>query len=198
MKIEKINDSEILWSLDKEDFKTNGMDVYDVVVGTPKVRMLFQEALEMAEKDLMFQSKGYLLDCQLRELTAQGATFSIKKKEQKGQKSGEQESNNMASKNLLDDVYHLMYEFTCLDDIIRISGMSAGLDDFQNSLYKYGETYLLFAEPLKNRKDQVIICTMNLSEFASIQAVTKGQMTFIKEHSKCILGQEALQQLGRV
>ena len=122
MKIEKVNDSRLLWSLNKEDFMEYKLNVNDFLYGTKKARTLFQEAMRKAEKDLMFQVEGYLLHCQLQELSASGITFSITRKEQlpkaeENQSDAESVNHTMGTQEDL----HLLYEFADLDDVIRVS-----------------------------------------------------------------------------
>ena len=77
MKLERISDAQLLWSLDKEDFIKNQLNINDFLTGTQKARSLFQEAMKQAARDCMFESEGYLLHCQLQEVSEEVVTFSI-------------------------------------------------------------------------------------------------------------------------
>jgi len=177
MKIEKVNENQILWSLYKEDLLRNKISIADFLTGTPKVRELFREAIRQAEKDLSFQVEGYLLNCQLKELDEEKITFAITKKE------------------MIPEIPYLIATFDSLDEVIRISGLLSGEMDLKNSLYKLDENYLLILHPERKDEQQLAWCTVNLSEFVEIEAISVSQRAFIMEHGECIIGDEALQQL---
>lgn len=196
MKIEKVNDSRLLWSLNKEDFMEYKLNVNDFLYGTKKARTLFQEAMKKAEKDLMFQVEGYLLHCQLQELSSSGITFSITRKEQlpkteENQSDAESVNHTMGTQEDL----HLLYEFADLDDVIRVSRLINTEIPLENALYKFEDEYLLFVEPNKDEGEQMAWCTINLAEFADVESVTRGQKALLCEHSECILEKDALQKL---
>lgn len=200
MKLEKVNDSKLLWSLYKDDFITNKLNINDLLLGTPKARKLFQQAMVIAEKEYLFHAKGYLLYCQLQELNEDGVTFAITKKKplKKDSQGNTALSDEIVGSGEVDGRYHLLYAFSSIDEVIQISSMVDHMDHLENSLYRFGDEYLLFVEPEKNSEKQLSLCTMNMTEFSEIEAVTKGQMTMLCEHSECILGKEALQQLRMV
>lgn len=180
MKIEKINENQILWSLYKEDLLRNKISIADFLTGTPKVRELFQEAIRQAEKDLSFQVDGYLLNCQLRELNEERITFAITKKE------------------VIPEIPWLLGTFGSLDEVIDIAGLLSEKMDLRNSLYRLEDNYLLLLNPEKKNEQQLAWCTVNLSEFAEIEAITAGQRAFIAEHGECIVEDRALQQLREI
>lgn len=195
MKIEKVNDSRLLWSLNREDFIEYKLNVNDFLYGTQKARTLFQEAMRKAEKDLMFQVEGYLLHCQLQELSASGITFSITRKEQLPKTEENQSKEKSVEHTLGSEELHLLYEFAQLDDVIRVSRLINKEIPLENALYKFEGEYLLFVEPNKDEGEQMAWCTINLAEFADVESVTRGQKALLCEHSECILEKDALQKL---
>ena len=54
MKIEKIDENQILWSLDREELDQNEISIVDFLTGTPRVREMFRQAIRQAERDLSF------------------------------------------------------------------------------------------------------------------------------------------------
>lgn len=177
MKVEKVDDNQILWSLYKEDMERNQVSLFDFLTGTPKVKELFREAIYLAEKDLSFQVEGYVLSCSLKELNDERITFSITKRE------------------AIPDIPYLLASFESLDEVIGIAGLLSDEMDLVNALYKLEDNYLLILNPRKKDEEQIAWCTVNLSEFTEVEAITPGQRAFIMEHGTCIIGKEALQRL---
>lgn len=177
MKIEKVNENQILWSLYKEDLIRNQISITDFLTGTPKVRELFQEAIRQAEKDLSFQVEGYILNCQLREWNEERITFAITKKE------------------VIPEIPYLLGTFGSLDEVIDTAGLLSEEMDLKNALYKLEDNYLLLLNPEKKNEQQLAWCTVNLSEFTEIEAISPSQRAFIMEHGECIVRENALQRL---
>lgn len=180
MKIERINENQILWSLYKEDLVRNKISITDFLTGTPKIRELFQEAIRQAEKDLSFQVEGYILNCQLKEWNEEKITFAITKKE------------------IIPEIPYLLGTFGSLDEVISVSGLLSEEMELRNSLYKLEDNYLLILNPEKRNEQQLAWCTVNLSEFVEIEAITVSQRAFIMEHGECIIRGEALQRLREI
>ena len=67
--------------------------------------------------------------------------------------------------------------------------------DLKNSLYRLEENYLLILQPKRKDEQQLAWCTVNLSEFVEIEAISVSQRAFIVEHGECIIGDGALQRL---
>lgn len=180
MKVEKVNENQILWSLDKEDLIRNKISFADFLTGTPRIRELFQEAIRQAEKDLSFQVDGYILNCQLREFNEEKITFAITKKE------------------VIPEVPYLLGTFGSLDEVIGVSGLLSEEMELKNALYKLEDNYLLILNPEKKNEQQLAWCTVNMSEFTDIEPITPGQRSFIIEHGECIIGDRALQKLREI
>lgn len=180
MKLERISDAQLLWSLDKEDFIKNQININDFLTGTQKARSLFQEAMKQAARDCMFESEGYLLHCQLQEVSEEAVTFSITRQESVPQEP------------------HLICEFEDLDQVIEVSRLLREEMNLENSLYKYDDIYMLFMDPDKDNEEQIKWCTVNIAEFADVAAVSKGQKAFLREHGECILERDALQRLKEI
>lgn len=180
MKVEKVNENQILWSLDKEDLIRNKISITDFLTGTPRVRELFREAIRQAEKDLSFQVDGYILNCQLREWNEEKITFAITKRE------------------VIPEIPYLIGTFDSLDEVISVSGLLSEEMELRNALYKLEDNYLLILNPEKKNEQQLAWCTVNLSEFVEVEAITPGQKAFIEEHGECIIREGALQKLREI
>lgn len=177
MKLEKVNDTQILWSLDRDDLIQNEINVNDFLTGSPKARSMFQEAMRQAERDLRFQIDGHMLYCQLQELNEDKVTFAITKRE------------------MIQEIPHLICEFDSLDDVIGVSKLLNKEMPLKNNLYKLEGSYVLLLDPDKEDEKQVTWCTVSLTEFASVEIVSKPQRAFLMEHGECIVEGEALQKL---
>lgn len=178
MKLEKINDNQILWSLYKEDLIQNQISLSDFVTGTPKVKEMFREAIRLAEQDLSFQVDGYILNCRLKELDEEKITFSITKKE------------------YIPETPYLIGEFGSLDEVLDASRLLAREIGLKNELYKFEGSYFLIMQPERKDDKQLTWCTVKLSEFTNVEAVSPNQRAFIQEHGECIVRDNALQKLA--
>ena len=177
MKVEKVNDNQILWSLDKEDLIRNQISLADFLTGTPRVRELFHQAILQAEKELSFHAEGYILNCQLQELNEEKITFSITKRE------------------MIPEILFLICEFADLDEVIAVSGLLDPGMELENTLYKLEDRYFLVLNPEKKNQDQLTWCTVNLSEYAAVESIRPAQRAFIEEHGECLIREKALQKL---
>lgn len=180
MKIQKLSDSQLLWLLEKEDFTKNEINLHDFLIGTPKARSLFLEAVKKAEEDLMFISEGYSLQCQLQEVGEENVIFSITRQE------------------LIPNEPHLLCEFEDIDEVIKLSELLPGTMSLRNSLYKFEDVYLLFLEPEKAEDGQIKWCTISITEFADVVAMSASQRAFLREHGECIIERDALQKLKKI
>lgn len=180
MKIQKLNDTQLLWTLEKEDFEKNQVKLSDFVLGTSKAQTLFLEVMKQAEEDLMFHSKGYSLHCQLKEVQEETVIFSITRQE------------------LIPDEPYLICEFVDIDQIINLSVLLPESMELKNSLYKFDDIYLLFLDPAKDQEEQVKWCTVSAVEFTDVTALLESQRAFLKEHGECVIEQEALQKLKQI
>ncbi len=177
MKIEKINDRQLRWSLDREDMRQNEVKISDFLIGTPKARLLFQEAMKQAERDLSFHSEGYLLHCQLQELSEEKIIFSITKEER-----------------IHEDPF-LICQFESLDKVIDFAGLFGKQLPLKNSLYKYEDVYMLILEPVENQEEEINFAMLRIADYAEISTLSKSQKAFLTEHGECILEKDALQKL---
>lgn len=180
MKIEKIDENQILWSLDREELDQNEISIVDFLTGTPRVREMFRQAIRQAERDLSFQAEGYMLNCRLREFNEEKITFTITKKE------------------MIPETPYLVGEFGSLDEVIGVSGLLSEEMGLKNTLYKFEGSYLLLMNPEREDEKQLAWCTVNLSEFTSIEAISGTQRAFLEEHGDCIIRNEALQRLREI
>lgn len=177
MKLEKINDSQILWSLDKDDMISHKIDINDIIKGTTKAQTLFQDALEIAQKDLLFDVEGYLLSCQLKEMNSDKITFSITRK-----------------KNQI----FLLYRFQSLDRIIQASKVLKSRINTCNDLYEDEHRFCILMEPDAKDEKQMALCTLTLSEYGDMESITAVQKAHLTEHASCLIKKDAIQQLSSI
>ena len=180
MKVEKINDSQFLWSLDKNDFVENQLKLQDFLLGTTKVQTLFQRALEMAEEDFQFQVEGYLLYCQLTEMSEEKVSFAITNIIEPGQ-----------------DLF-LLYRFESLDDVIHASRILNGRVQVVNSLYQVDNQYYILADPDTDNEQQMNTCGIVWTEFAPLKAISRAQKAYMEEHHDCIIAEHAMETLAKL
>ena len=193
MKVEKINDSQFLWSLDKNDFVENQLKLQDFLLGTTKVQTLFQRALEMAEEDFQFQVEGYLLYCQLTEMSEEKVSFAITKKKQLAE-------NQQLPENIIEpgQELFLLYRFESLDDVIHASRILNGRVQVVNSLYQVDNQYYILAEPDTDNEQQMNTCGIVWTEFAPLKAVSRAQKAYMEEHHDCIIAEHAMETLAKL
>jgi negative regulator of genetic competence, sporulation and motility len=191
MRVEKINDTQFLWSLDKKDFVENQLKLQDFLLGTTKVQTLFQKALEMAEEDFQFQVEGYLLYCQLTEMTEDKVCFAITKKKQISE-------NQQLPENVIEpgqDLF-LLYRFETLENVIDASRILNGRIHVNNSLYQVDNQYYLMAEPDTEDEQQMNTCGIVWTEFAPLKAISSAQKAYMEEHHPCIIAENAMETLA--
>lgn len=180
MKVERVDDNQILWSLDRDDMTEHDISLIDFLMGNWRARELFRKALQQAENELSFRAEGYILNCQLQELSEESITFSITKKE------------------MIPEKPFLLCECESMDEVLGIARLFPEDMALKNALYRLEEGYYLILEPDRSREAEMTWCTVSLTEFADVDAVTGAQKTFIEEHGQCVIREKAMQKLRAV
>lgn len=180
MKVERVDDNQILWSLDRDDMTENQITLIDFLMGNRRARELFRKALQQAENELSFRAEGYILNCQLQELSEECITFSITKKE------------------MIPEKPFLICECESMEEVLEIARLLPEDMALKNTLYHFEQGYYLILEPDRSKEAELTWCTVGLTEFVDVDAVTGAQKTFIEEHGKCVIRDEALQRLRTV
>jgi len=101
--------------------------------------------------------------------------------------------------SVADDICRL-YKFNDLDDAIRLSKVLNGFYHGENTMYKsvnpFGY-YLLVHKSDHTPEDFNKICNI-MSEYSQALRHSEGTISFLKEHSKVLIGEDAVQKLSTI
>lgn len=217
MKIEKINDSKVKITLTADELKQRKIDIKDIESDVDLARNLFIDLIEESNLDEDFS----LDNCQLYiEASSDNNNLFIvtitkidqipelskyslmkKAKNKKGSTRSKVTMNALGStKNINYKVDSTMFLFDSIDTILDMCNIikSGKLYCGKNSLYKYIDNYYIIFDKnsIKNIKFLKTFCV--LSEYCIKYYSDKIFDISIKENSKLILKDNALQKLKKI
>ena len=92
---------------------------------------------------------------------------------------------------------YVIYTFTSLDSLIKVSKLVEFFYDSDNTLYKSPDDDLdyLMATWNRNTEEEFNIVVKSLREFGKVCTINYGSKYYVDEHYKCIIKKNALQTL---
>ena len=128
---------------------------------------------------------------------AEGTQNTEKMPDAKAAVSGfEQKLDESDDDEIFEESTPLGLAFDSIDDAVRLSKLFAGKEKVpQSSFYKMDEKYYLFMEFKGFSKQDIKPLAFSAVEYDNRRIATAAGIAFIKEHGKCILAEDALQDL---
>lgn len=219
MDIKRLSDNQIKCALTEEEIKEMGFSIDDIIgngeVTQKFMRVVLEKVEEQEEIDIELLSpmvRAELLPDHSMSITFGGITEEEKKGmfgkilEMMNQMAGKNEKTTEAVPELKQESLEkeevptqLALGFKTIEEAVRISRLFLGKDRMpQSSLYKMNEKYYLIMK-FKNFSNQDLKpMAFTAVEYGNDRIADAAGIAFIGEHGKCILAENALENLAQI
>ncbi|YAR63878.1 genetic competence negative regulator [Bacillus cytotoxicus] len=189
MRLERLNYNKIKIFLTFDDLSERGLTKEDLWRNAPKVRQLFRDMMQEANKELGFEANGPVA-VEVFSLQAQGMVVIVTKENHDMEIEDDFRDEFIEMQVTLDESEHILYEFATLEDVINLSERLYNLGVTGGKLYTWdGRFYLWMEEETKLLKADFIAI---LAEYGNPATVTIYR---IMEYGKSLMDSQAIQQI---
>ncbi|OOB80256.1 MAG: competence protein [Epulopiscium sp. Nuni2H_MBin003] len=212
MKMEKVSETQIRITLNKEDLLNRNIKLTELAYGSKKAQALFQDMMTKAYEDLGFEATNVPLMIEAVPITMDSIMIVVTKvddPEQIEERLGltgerpthrtfkDQEDSNEFEPLIPESVSSLMYRFDTLDDISSASSQIQHLYFGESCIYKYTDKYFLLMYTNANTNTDISILTSVLNEFGKRAYTSNLNEYFLKEHGETIIRRNAIDILAK-
>ncbi len=182
MKIEKLSESRIKFTVSLEDMERWGISLESLVMDTPKARELFKVLIKRAEVETGFCADNARLMVEAQPGKGNAIILFVTNLDVQQAQSGKMR----VRAKITEEKRHRIFKFENFDhvcDFVKIaSGQKGG------AMYVCEEKYYLVLSG---------ICSALISEYG--REILKGEITlpYLKEHGKCIIEDKALETIEK-
>ena len=224
MKIERINDNQIKFTLTRSDLASRQIRLSELTYGTEKAKVLFQDMVEQAstelgcdisEAPLMIEAIPVSMDCIILMITmvddpdevdsrfSELANFTDLFKKDDSDEFDFSSIFGNAVKNAVQAASpagECMFSFDSLDSVIDLAKSAHRFHTGKSTLYRSredGKYYLRIVSDPK-RSEEFSRITAISSEFGSFEPTGYSRMAYINEHFDVILSENAIDNLSDI
>lgn len=216
MKIEKISENQIKFTLTKSDLTERDIKIEDLTKTNEKTTALFKEIMEQAMEQCGFRSDNTPLMVEAVPAAMDGIMIIVTKLQDSKDNKGENKFNIMKQTKELnrfkrksittfdkeiktDDNNILIYSFKNIDDVTnaceRINSTFNGI----SSLYKYNDKYfVIFQNDISKSYSDLGNIETIISEYGEKHISTAVSKYFLIEHGEKLIENKAVQLLSTV
>lgn len=218
MEFKRVSEHTIKCVISEEEILQMGYTVEDILQNGARTQQFMNQIFDRAEQE--FETKFELgiktvradflsnhtlsltfsdhpisgLAEQIKDLVG-GLLNSVANEKFEELKRAANEQKNKASANEEEIPVIALFTFKTFD-VLCAYAKQVPLDIFpENSLYRYRDDYILMADLTDCTEEEVLRLSMITDEFATDLAVGTARAAFICEHAKCILPENAIEQL---
>lgn len=177
MKIEKLSESKIKFTVSREDMERWGITVESLITDTPKARELFKILIKRAEDETGFFAKGSNLMIEAQPGKGDAIILFITNLDTHLQSLGK---GKLRAKAVRQNT-HFIYEFENFDDLCEFAKLKNDIEI--SSLYLFEKKYFLV---LFKPYGAII------NEYGKEMKKDEITLPYLKEHGKCIAENDAL------
>ena len=220
MKAERINQNQIRFTLSAEDLSQRNIQISELSYGSDKAKALFHDMMVAAKQEFGFDFSSQPVVIEAVPLAKDSIMITVTKIRKAGQSgpfpgSIPAESDDVPRTNLSQDLHPpiaeaaelqailaertSLFTFSDFSTLCRAASMIPEDLSLKNSLYWDAQSHLYYIHTqykLNNDKVHYTICL--LYEFASSVDDDPLSVAYLKEHTQCLLGARALQNLKQI
>ena len=213
MKIERISENQLKLTLTKDDLKERDIKLEDLISPSEKTQKLFRDIMEQALDEEDFVSENTPLMVEAVPMGTEGIMIIVTKvnnKDKKGNTAADllqqaQETRRWKKKPL-DTLEHaeeknsdiLIYSFTELDDVIRVSLRLDGGFKGESSVYKNdGKYFLVLQGDTYTAEESSDELELVLKEYGQKHVSTPLAKYYLLEHGETIIAEKAVKALAK-
>lgn len=228
MKIEKINDNQIRCTVTMADLHDRHLKISELITNSAKAKLLLQDMVQQAAAEFGFDVDGMSLMIETAPAAKDAVVFTITRLTGDEQPFGDlSDPDSPALSKLLgaesiahfiqklrSSLYHedepdlplpeerscCIFSFENLEQVIQTADVFSGLFDVKTSLYKDDMSMCYLLVVCKNTiSDQEFnrACNM-LSEYAALEETDRSILSYIHEHNRLIIADNALEVLAQI
>ncbi len=207
MKIEKISESQVKFTLTKKDLVSHNIKLSELAYGSERTQELFREMLDQAFRECGFEAENVPLMIEAIPITSDSIILIVTKvtnpqvveeklappKPSSRKKKKTSESDKKASKNVS------VFSFDDLESVTAVSLRLYLTFNGTNALFKNDSKYFLFLQN-DSPYDNVSMEHINsiLGEYGQKHNSNVMSMYFLAEHGEVIIKKEAIQVLANI
>ena len=227
MKIEKISDNQIRCTLSHQDLADRELQLSELAYGSEKAKELFRDMMQQASFEFGFEADNIPLMIEAIPISRETLILVITKvdnpdeldnrfsklslssisadshedvvDEEDTEVEDIQEKGNSAQEEVVSDKgAGRLFSFRSLDDIIRVSELTADICPGANSVYKDsgdGKYFLLLNQGMLEDSEYENVCSTFL-EYGSLERFHYSTQAHLKEYCELIIKDDALKILA--
>lgn len=201
MKIEKLTENKIQIILKNEDFKDKNIDIKNLLYSTPESNTLFLEILNIAKKEVNFDTDGYKLLIEANFVDNGTYIFTITKYVENTNTITYKQNKllTVKRKNQKQNNCCYIYQFENFENFCNFCNfINKNKNITANNLYKssilylYNNTYYLVIDNIDLTNKLLEIFHSSLLEFSNLFSSSKNFKFKLKEHGKIIIKNNAI------
>ena len=177
MKIEKLSESKIKFTVSREDMERWGITVESLITDTPKARELFKILIKRAEDETGFYAKGSNIMIEAQPGKGDAIILFVTNLDMHLQSLGK---GRLRAKAVQQST-HFIYEFENFDDLCEFAKLKNNIE--KSSLYSFEKNYYLVLFES---------CSAIINEYGKEMKKNEITLPYLKEHGKCIAEKDAL------
>ena len=213
MKIERISENQLKLTLTKDDLKERDIKLEDLITPSEKTQKLFHDIMEQALEEEDFVSENTPLMVEAAPMGADGIMIIVTKVNNKeGKHKGPADLLQQAQetrrwkKKPLDTLEHteeknsdiLIYSFSALDDVIRVSLRLDGGFKGESGVYKNeGKYFLVLQSDTYTTEESSADLELILKEYGQKHISTPLAKYYLLEHGETIIAEKAVKALAK-
>lgn len=212
MKFSRIDEATIRCILTEADLKERDIVLEDFFRNKEKVQSFFEEIVEEAKKEVSYEATSGILAVQVMPLPENGLSIVFSENQEaefdgllkniKNMVGDIQEKlpSGLEKQNITPPSRICVYRFASLTDVESFCAAIPNDKKIKSGLYKNqadGDFYLVIEKGRISAKLFNLVCEIAL-EFSTFITQSQTQLTYFKEHYKCIIEKNALSKMQKI
>ncbi|MBQ2275079.1 MAG: adaptor protein MecA [Lachnospiraceae bacterium] len=205
MKFIRLNQNTVRCIVSEEDIKEQGLEIEDFLTNKDKAHEFLQQIVELAAKEVGYESKNGVVAMQVMPLPMNGLAITFSDREEIGMMDLISEIKNAlgflkeslppeeaTTKEKTNSNPQLVYECQSLDQVQQFASVIQTKKTIKSHLYKQLRGYYLVIEKGRLSKEEFKELTRQATEYLDYCSDKLGKIAFVKEHCIPLIKNKAL------